>query len=40
VAESLQLGFDGGDDLRVTVARIANGDSGCKIDVTAPLDIP
>lgn len=40
VAETLQLGSDGGDDSGMIVARIANGDAGSKIDVTASLYIP
>ncbi len=40
MTEPRELPFDGGDDLRVIVSGVGDGDAGGEIDVALALDIP
>jgi hypothetical protein len=40
VRELVELRLDGGDDLRMAVARVAHGDTGGEVDEAAAFDVP
>ncbi|CAM2137885.1 hypothetical protein PT2222_100011 [Paraburkholderia tropica] len=40
VREAVELRLDGGDDLRMAVARVAHGDAGGEVDDAAAFDVP